>query len=172
MPETDAPFDARISSSFDVDGRGRFVEIEILQGRVMTGDYVRVRLDDLKSRICKVAAVEFVDRMKHGAMTGRVALGLPELGERSVVVGSRARGVHPCPCCSLLTISDPGDFEICPVCFWQDDGQGGHDADVVRGGPNGSLSLSAARANFMQFGAVEQATRAHVRGPSDDENPR
>ncbi len=29
---------------------------------------------------------------------------------------------------------------------WEDDGQDGHDADVVRGGPNGRLSLIVARA--------------------------
>ncbi|WP_326608352.1 hypothetical protein OG930_04775 [Streptomyces sp. NBC_01799] len=28
---------------------------------------------------------------------------------------------------------------MCPVCFWEDDGQGDHDADRVRGGPNGRL---------------------------------
>jgi cysteine-rich CPCC protein len=43
--------------------------------------------------------------------------------------------------------------EICPVCFWEDDGQSDRDADVVRGGPNGKLSLTEARRNYRQFGS-------------------
>ncbi len=30
--------------------------------------------------------------------------------------------MYPCPCCSFLTLSGRGDYEICPVCFWEDDG--------------------------------------------------
>lgn len=58
-----------------------------------------------------------------------------------------------CPCCGYPTIAEPAAFEVCPVCFWEDDGQGDGDADAVRGGPNGPLSLTEARANFRAFGA-------------------
>jgi hypothetical protein len=37
--------------------------------------------------------------------------------------------------------------------LWEDDGQDTHDADEVRGGPNGTLSLSQARRNFARTGA-------------------
>ena len=47
-----------------------------------------------------------------------------------------------------LTLSERGGFEICSVCWWEDDGQDDADADVVRGGPNGDLSLTQARKNF------------------------
>ena len=49
-----------------------------------------------------------------------------------------------CPCCGCLTLGERGGYEICPVCFWEDDGQDDHDADVVRGGPNRALSLTQA----------------------------
>ncbi|WP_448262693.1 CPCC family cysteine-rich protein [Microbacterium aurum] len=30
--------------------------------------------------------------------------------------------VHPCPCCGHLTLGQPpGSYELCPVCFWEDD---------------------------------------------------
>ncbi|WP_425341995.1 CPCC family cysteine-rich protein [Amycolatopsis coloradensis] len=57
-------------------------------------------------------------------------------------------GVHACPCCGYLTVGERGAYEICPVRFWEDDGQDDHDADVVRGGPNGRLSLTVTRLNF------------------------
>ena len=50
-----------------------------------------------------------------------------------------------CPCCRCWTLSERGAFEICDECGWEDDGQDDEDADVVRGGPNGALSLTAAR---------------------------
>ena len=76
-----------------------------------------------------------------------------------------------CPCCGCKTLGARGDFEICPVCFWEDDGQDDHDADVVRGGPNGGLSLTQARANYRQFGACDTRSRANVRPPRLDELP-
>src|SRR5688572_16464825 len=50
-----------------------------------------------------------------------------------------------CPCCGCKTLSQRIAFEICPVCYWEDDGQDDGDADENRGGPNGRLSLTEAR---------------------------
>ncbi|MFK4005076.1 CPCC family cysteine-rich protein [Qipengyuania sp. NPDC077563] len=77
---------------------------------------------------------------------------------------------HQCPCCFNLTLSERGGFDICPVCFWEDDGQDDHDADAVRGGPNGALSLSVARSNYQAFGACEQSAVTHVRQPTASES--
>jgi len=62
-----------------------------------------------------------------------------------------------CPCCRHRTLRERGAFEICPVCSWEDDGQDESDAGVVRGGPNGGLSLTQAQANFRTFGASDHA---------------
>src|SRR5690606_15709062 len=43
---------------------------------------------------------------------------------------------HACPCCGHPTLGERAGFEICPVCFWEDDGQDDVDAHVERGGPN------------------------------------
>jgi len=68
-----------------------------------------------------------------------------------------------CLCCGSRTLTAPGVFELCPVCWWLDDGQDEADADVVRGGPNGTLSLTAARANFLAFGASDPRFLGRVR---------
>lgn len=86
------------------------------------------------------------------------------------VVKPRQEGVkYACPCCGFKTLEERGGFEICPVCFWEDDGQDDHDALRVRGGPNGDLSLVEARRNYAEFGACDLLHIASVRKPTDDE---
>src|SRR5262249_42723121 len=80
-------------------------------------------------------------------------------------------GTVPCPCCGFLTLGSRGDFGFCEVCFWEDDGQDDDDADEVRGGPNGALSLSVARDNFRAYGASDERFRDSVRAPRPDEFP-
>ena len=73
-----------------------------------------------------------------------------------------------CPCCSLPTIGERGWYEICTVCWWEDDGQDDSDADDVLGGPNKGYSLSAARENFKKHGHMYDSGRgiAAVERPS------
>ena len=76
---------------------------------------------------------------------------------------------YRCPSCGYKTLHGRGGYEICKVCFWEDDGQDDHDADVVRGGPNYHLSLTQARINYKSIGAVEERFLKNVRGPEPDE---
>jgi hypothetical protein len=57
-----------------------------------------------------------------------------------------------CPCCSFPTLTENDAFEICIICWWEDDGQSDLDADTARGGPNGRYSLADARRNFAVHG--------------------
>ena len=78
------------------------------------------------------------------------------------------RGINTqqrCPCCGYRTLAETEAYEICPVCFWEDDGQTDADASKVYGGPNGELSLAQARANFHEFGAVDRRFLENVRSP-------
>jgi len=74
-----------------------------------------------------------------------------------------------CPCCRFLTLSEQGGFEICQVCFWEDDGQDDQDAGEVLGGPNGSLSLDQALKNYADFGACDKRFKKKVRRPWPEE---
>jgi len=74
-----------------------------------------------------------------------------------------------CPCCGCRTLSERSAFEICEVCYWEDDGQDDGDADENRGGPNGSLSLTEARANYLRIGACEESMVSNVRAPRPEE---
>jgi len=52
---------------------------------------------------------------------------------------------NTCPSCGYPTLDERSSWEICAFCFWEDDGQDDHDADVVLGGPNGDYSLTEYR---------------------------
>ncbi|MFE0593846.1 CPCC family cysteine-rich protein [Micromonospora echinospora] len=87
------------------------------------------------------------------------------------VNGGPEDGPWACPCCGYLTLGERGGYEICDVCFWEDDGQDDHDAARVRGGPNRNLSLLDARRNFLQCGASDPKDQKYVRPPRPDEHP-
>lgn len=78
---------------------------------------------------------------------------------------------YPCPCCHYLTLTEPGPgtFEICPVCFWEDDDVQLDDPDY-EGGANRE-SLNQARASFRAIGASSPAHLGAVRPPTDEEKP-
>jgi hypothetical protein len=76
---------------------------------------------------------------------------------------------YPCRCCRHNTLTMRGQFDICPLCSWEDDGPDNHDAEEVRGGPNGILSLSEARQNFAAFGACQERFLKLVRPAEEGE---
>lgn len=87
------------------------------------------------------------------------------------VQGGAAAGPYRCPCCGFITLAERGAYEICRVCFWEDDGQDEHDASEVRGGPNRGLSLREARRNYQEIGACDERCTRFVRAPLPHEHP-
>ena len=86
---------------------------------------------------------------------------------------SRERAAVPtyrCPCCRALTLHGRGGFEICPVCWWEDDDVQGRDPQYA-GGAN-AVSLHQARENFRRFGAAEARFSSNVRRPTLEEVPQ
>lgn len=60
-------------------------------------------------------------------------------------------GDWPCPCCGAPTSGGPGSFDICPVCFWEDDGCAPGDES----GANRGLTVEEGRACFERLGACD-----------------
>jgi Cysteine-rich CPCC len=60
-----------------------------------------------------------------------------------------------CDCCDFFTIPEGEDYEICPVCFWEQDGFGLTELSEPSGANHG-LTLLQGRANFREFGACEK----------------
>ncbi|MFD3658715.1 CPCC family cysteine-rich protein [Streptomyces sp. NPDC058620] len=78
---------------------------------------------------------------------------------------------RPCPCCGHLVfdIVDgwPGSFDICSICFWEDDAQQFR-WPFMPGGAN-CVSLVEAQRNFQAYGACDQHGRGFARPPADHE---
>lgn len=74
-----------------------------------------------------------------------------------------------CPCCRYLTleVQSPGSYEICPVCYWEDDPVQFQNPEHDHGANR--VSLDQARKNFLAFGACEQKYAKAVRPPTAEE---
>ena len=60
----------------------------------------------------------------------------------------------------------PGAMGLCPVCWWEDDGQEDGDAEDIRLTVNGQLSLNEARAHYVHCGAAHPRFLRYVRKPN------
>ena len=74
-----------------------------------------------------------------------------------------------CRCCFYNTLSEfpKGTYEICEICFWEDDWYQTENP-FDNGGPN-TVSLIQARKNFEDFGACELEMKINVRKPTSND---
>ena len=70
-----------------------------------------------------------------------------------------------CIICGYKTLDSRCNWDICPVCFWEDDVVI-DEADSDPTSPaNGGLQVSKAQANFMRHGYCEKRCKEFVRKP-------
>ncbi|MED4285135.1 CPCC family cysteine-rich protein [Priestia megaterium] len=81
---------------------------------------------------------------------------------------------YTCPCCGYNTLEEepPDTFDICEICFWEDDGVQFDDPDY-EGGAN-VISLKEAQKNFAKYGACDKGSVKFVRKPNkfDQKDPQ
>jgi len=73
---------------------------------------------------------------------------------------------YTCPCCGYKTLEEepPDTFDICEICFWEDDGVQFKDPDY-EGGAN-VISLKEAQKNFIKYGTCDKESVTSVRKPN------
>ncbi|CAM5233043.1 hypothetical protein GCM10010329_62660 [Streptomyces spiroverticillatus] len=99
------------------------------------------------------------------------ALGLADaqkapLATSESLVAPPAEGWLPCPACGHRMFGEHGGYEICAVCFWEDD------LAQLRwpwGGGANAVCLVEAQRNYQRFGAMEERFLSNVRPPAQDE---
>lgn len=74
---------------------------------------------------------------------------------------------HRCPCCGYYTLESVGEYDICPVCYWEDDAS--QEADPEMEGGANELCLRECRENFLRVGACEERFLKYVRKPMAEE---
>ncbi len=75
---------------------------------------------------------------------------------------------YKCPCCGCYTMDSPnGSYEICEVCFWEDDKVQNNAPDLA-GGAN-AVSLNEARENYRKYGACDEKSVPFTRLPTPEE---
>lgn len=92
---------------------------------------------------------------------------------------------HKCLCCGYRTLKERGGYDICPVCFWEDETYpiihnnsidvlkrsgnyrseeySGEDVLDIPSGANHGLTLRQGRENYKKYGACEESMVCHVR---------
>ncbi len=81
---------------------------------------------------------------------------LERIGHPAAVEGTPEL-LKTCACCQYRSLREPS-YEVCRVCFWEDDDTAEVDLISVCNG----LTLREARQNFERFGAVREDLVAHV----------
>lgn len=73
-------------------------------------------------------------------------------------------GKYQCPCCKSFTLGEIAKYDICPVCFWEDDGTTGE-----HGFSPNSVDLAQARLNYKEYGACDEHSQQVVRRAKREE---
>ena len=94
---------------------------------------------------------------------------IDDMVKKSVFAPPQEGVCYRCPCCHYKTLEERGGYNICPVCFWEDDGQDDEDAHTNRIFSPNHMSLEFARENYRRFGACEERLIQHVRLPLPEE---
>lgn len=92
--------------------------------------------------------------VKNSFMTKKLG---PYINEELEITGEEEQLEH-CNCCSYRTIEESGAYEICPVCFWEDDGICLPEAESEANG----MKLQEGRDNFEKYGACSEMARNFV----------
>ena len=70
-----------------------------------------------------------------------------KIGRERIDVNSKEILRNTCPVCGYLTLDERDSFEICSICFWEDDGIDDCEANLMSG-PN-HMTLNEARHKFQ-----------------------
>ncbi len=61
--------------------------------------------------------------------------------------------LFPCPCCGYKSLTNRGEYDICMVCYWEDDGTTRDEDDSAAN----KMTLASAKENFKKYGAVSSS---------------
>jgi hypothetical protein len=112
----------------------------------------------------RIGGLELLNRLPP---QNAVVISLKGLRKDDIPVGTEVWSVdrYACPCCGYKTLDEkpPGTYDICRVCYWEDDLVQFSNPDN-KGGAN-AVSLREAQRRFMESGVCELRFKEYVREP-------
>ncbi len=111
--------------------------------------------------------------------------------DKAVKEKGKIKKKYQCLCCGYMTLETKGEFDICPVCFWEDDAYLIFDDQSntffslyyeideipeetlldIPSGANHRLTLREGRKNYKKYGACKKSLKKYVRKPKKKEYP-
>ena len=73
---------------------------------------------------------------------------------------------YKCRCCGYYTLDNQGLYDICPVCFWEDNNEFD---DPNEYDDCNKMTLNQARRNYLEFGACKKDMIKYCRKPRNTE---
>jgi hypothetical protein len=78
---------------------------------------------------------------------------LKELYHHDITILGEPLIYEPCPCCGYRTVEERGAYDVCPNCYWEDDGN----EDPAAYSSVNHQTLQQGRDHYHEFGASDAA---------------
>ncbi|PWQ96437.1 hypothetical protein DKT75_10515 [Leucothrix arctica] len=102
--------------------------------------------------------IDNIERSYVGAKNEFILQKIQEIRLEKTAIEGEPESLFACPCCRYLTLPEENAYDICSVCFWEDDGA---IKDEDYSGPN-HKTLKEGRENFSKLGACDEKSKQHV----------
>lgn len=93
---------------------------------------------------------EYLKNEFKGVINSYIELQINNLLNKNVVVIGEVDDLYSCPCCNYKTLDRIGEYDICKVCYWEDDGI----RELDRYSSVNHMSLSEAIENYRKIGVI------------------
>lgn len=113
---------------------------ELLKFEEPQTDIMSSQYDVLVRMICESSCSEYPNETL-AAMAGDIL-------KRTIVVEGKNPEKLACPCCGEKTLSIRGEYDICPKCGWEDDG---NEIEDNYSNPN-HMTLRQGKQNYLLYG--------------------
>jgi hypothetical protein len=127
--------------------------------RVAREDIARLspelRAEELASAGSEEALLQLRRERCAAATSAYLIARLAKLGVVIDALGGAPAHRESCPCCGRRTLEKLNSWDICLVCWWEDEGFDNERANEMIGGSNGYMSLTQARHAYLTCGIYD-----------------
>jgi hypothetical protein len=138
------------------------VALSIIRGEHGCFRLVRPELDDPGNPRYDKVLVQLLPQSYYGVTNEYLSDMLASIGHPGITVTGDREPLLPCPCCGYRTLARRGEYDICPVCFWEDTGS---DDPERFSGPN-HMTLAEGRRNSQATGATAERSHPYIDPPN------